>query len=67
VVSKTINDLEVQLVNQRTKIGLTSNILDLAGSQEAKVCYIYENDFIYMYTFIYLFNKIKKSLIFCIA
>ncbi|GES80101.1 unconventional prefoldin RPB5 interactor 1 [Rhizophagus clarus] len=37
MVNKTINDLEVQLVNHRTKIGLTSNILDLASSQEAKL------------------------------
>ncbi|CAB4424324.1 unnamed protein product [Rhizophagus irregularis] len=35
-VSKTINDLELQLENQRTKIGLSSNILDLSGLQESK-------------------------------
>ncbi|CAG8598804.1 5029_t:CDS:2 [Rhizophagus irregularis] len=36
MVSKTINDLELQLENQRTKIGLSSNILDLSGLQESK-------------------------------
>ncbi|CAG8526795.1 8109_t:CDS:2 [Funneliformis caledonium] len=37
MVRKTIDDLEIQLENQRTKIGLTSNILGLANSQEAKL------------------------------
>ncbi|RIA85239.1 hypothetical protein C1645_879424 [Glomus cerebriforme] len=37
MVNKTINDLETQLVNQRAKIGLTSDILDLASLQEAKL------------------------------